>query len=145
MINSKLKTVFARWNDENKVKVIETIGDDEMKSLLGYDRARAYELFRMKLDDEYFNGLFEEYYAPIKQALDEKRANVKKRTPKLPANRIEEIDQEIRNLQAQIAKLQIERTKEVEAEKERAVNAAKKMIEQLSPEQREALLASLQG
>jgi uncharacterized small protein (DUF1192 family) len=143
MINSKFKTVFGRWSDENKQKVIEAIGDDEMKSIVTYDKPRAFELFKERLNEEYFNEAFAVYYKPIREALDAKKASVKKRAPKVSPSRVAEIDNAIKTLQEQIARLQIERTKAVDAEKMKAVNEVMKMIEKFSPEQRASLMESL--
>lgn len=143
MINSKFKTVFGRWSDENKQKVIEAIGDDEMKSIVTYDKPRAFELFKEKLNEEYFNEAFAVYYKPIREVLDAKKASVKKRAPKVSPSRVAEIDNAIKTLQEQIARLQIERTKAVDAEKMKAVNEVMKMIEKFSPEQRASLMESL--
>ncbi len=145
MIRKKFRTVFVRWNDENKLKAIETIGDDEMKSVVTYDRARAYEMFKERLNDESFNEAFGAYYKPIRDAIDERKANMKRRVMKNPSNRVEEIDNAIKTLQDQIARLQIERDRAEEVEREKALHDVKKMIAKLSPEQRNALLSSLQN
>ena len=75
--------------------------------------------------------------------MDAKKASVKKRAPKVSPSRVAEIDNAIKTLQEQIARLQIERTKAVDAEKMKAVNEVMKMIEKFSPEQRASLMESL--
>ena len=113
MIDLKLKTIFARWTEDNRVKAIYAVGDDDIKETLNYDRGRAFSMFNDRLDNEDFNYRFQEYYSVLKKEADERKANRKKRVPKVPANRIEEIDNKIKELESQIAKLRIEREKEV--------------------------------
>ncbi len=143
MADLKLKTVFARWTDDNKVKAIYAVGDDDIKDTLNYDRERAFSMFSDRLENGDFNYRFNEYYSELKKEAAERKANSKKRTPKVAANRIEEIDNKIKELESQIAKLKIEREKEVNLQNERMVNEARKMLDKLSEEQRMSLLEAI--
>lgn len=143
MIDLKLKTIFARWTEDNKVKAIYAVGDDDIKDTLNYDRGRAFSMFNDRLDNEDFNYRFQEYYSVLKKEADERKANRKKRVPKVPANRIEEIDNMIKELESQIAKLKIEREKEVNLLNEKMFKEARKMLDKLSEEQRMSLLETI--
>lgn len=143
MIDLKLKTIFARWTEDNKVKAIYAVGDDDIKDTLNYDRGRAFSMFNDRLDNEDFNYRFQEYYSVLKKEADERKANRKKRVPKVPANRIEEIDNKIKELESQIAKLRIEREKEVNLLNEKMFKEARKMLDKLSEEQRMSLLETI--
>lgn len=143
MIDLKLKTIFARWTEDNKVKAIYAVGDDDIKDTLNYDRGRAFSMFNDRLDNEDFNYRFQEYYSVLKKEADERKANRKKRVPKVPANRIEEIDNMIKELESQIAKLKIEREKEVNLLNEKMFKEARKMLDKLSEEQRMSLLEAI--
>ena len=59
MIDLKLKTIFARWTEDNRVKAIYAVGDDDIKETLNYDRGRAFSMFNDRLDNEYFNYRFQ--------------------------------------------------------------------------------------
>lgn len=61
----------------------------------------------------------------------------------MPANRIEEIDNKIKELESQIAKLRIEREKEVNLLNEKMFKEARKMLDKLSEEQRMSLLETI--
>ncbi len=143
MIDLKLKTIFARWTEDNRVKAIYAVGDDDIKETLNYDRGRAFSMFNDRLDNEDFNYRFQEYYSVLKKEADERKANRKKRVPKVPANRIEEIDNKIKELESQIAKLRIEREKEVNLLNEKMFKEARKMLDKLSEEQRMSLLETI--
>lgn len=143
MIDLKLKTIFARWTEDNRVKAIYAVGDDDIKETLNYDRGRAFSMFNDRLDNEDFNYRFQEYYSVLKKEADERKANRKKRVPKVPANRIEEIDNMIKELESQIAKLKIEREKEVNLLNEKMFKEARKMLDKLSEEQRMSLLETI--
>ena len=143
MIDLKLKTIFARWTEDNRVKAIYAVGDDDIKETLNYDRGRAFSMFNDRLDNEDFNYRFQEYYSVLKKEADERKANRKKRVPKVPANRIEEIDNKIKELESQIAKLRIEREKEVNLLDEKMFKEARKMLDKLSEEQRMSLLETI--
>lgn len=143
MIDLKLKTIFARWTEDNRVKAIYAVGDDDIKETLNYDRGRAFSMFNDRLDNEDFNYRFQEYYSVLKKEVDERKANRKKRVPKVPANRIEEIDNKIKELESQIAKLRIEREKEVNLLNEKMFKEARKMLDKLSEEQRMSLLETI--
>lgn len=143
MIDLKLKTIFARWTEDNRVKAIYAVGDDGIKETLNYDRGRAFSMFNDRLDNEDFNYRFQEYYSVLKKEADERKANRKKRVPKVPANRIEEIDNKIKELESQIAKLRIEREKEVNLLNEKMFKEARKMLDKLSEEQRMSLLETI--
>lgn len=143
MIDLKLKTIFARWTEDNRVKAIYAVGDDDIKETLNYDRGRAFSMFYDRLDNEDFNYRFQEYYSVLKKEADERKANRKKRVPKVPANRIEEIDNKIKELESQIAKLRIEREKEVNLLNEKMFKEARKMLDKLSEEQRMSLLETI--
>ena len=143
MIDLKLKTIFARWTEDNRVKAIYAVGDDDIKETLNYDRGRAFSMFNDRLDNEDFNYRFQEYYSVLKKEADERKANRKKRVPKVPANRIEEIDNKITELESQIAKLRIEREKEVNLLNEKMFKEARKMLDKLSEEQRMSLLETI--
>ena len=143
MIDLKLKTIFARWTEDNRVKAIYAVGDDDIKETLNYDRGRAFSMFNDRLDNEDFNYRFQEYYSVLKKEADERKANRKKRVPKVPANRIEEIDNKIKELESQIAKLRIEREKEVNLLNEKIFKEARKMLDKLSEEQRMSLLETI--
>ncbi len=143
MIDLKLKTIFARWTEDNRVKAIYAVGDDDIKETLNYDRGRAFSMFNDRLDNEDFNYRFQEYYSVLKKEADERKANRKKRVPKVPANRIEEIDNNIKELESQIAKLRIEREKEVNLLNEKMFKEARKMLDKLSEEQRMSLLETI--
>lgn len=143
MIDLKLKTIFARWTEDNRVKAIYAVGDDDIKDTLNYDRGRAFSMFNDRLDNEDFNYRFQEYYSVLKKEADERKANRKKRVPKVPANRIEEIDNMIKELESQIAKLKIEREKEVNLLNEKMFKEARKMLDKLSEEQRMSLLETI--
>ena len=143
MIDLKLKTIFARWTEDNRVKAIYAVGDDDIKETLNYDRGRAFSMFNDRLDNEDFNYRFQEYYSVLKKDADERKANSKKRVPKVPANRIEEIDNKIKELESQIAKLRIEREKEVNLLNEKMFKEARKMLDKLSEEQRMSLLETI--
>lgn len=143
MTDLKLKTIFARWTEDNKVKAIYAVGDDDIKDTLNYDRGRAFSMFNDRLDNDDFNYRFQEYYSVLKREADERKANRKKRVPKMPANRIEEIDNKIKELESQIAKLKIEREKEVNLLNEKMVKEARKMLDKLSEEQRMSLLETI--
>ena len=143
MIDLKLKTIFARWTEDNRVKAIYAVGDNDIKETLNYDRGRAFSMFNDRLDNEDFNYRFQEYYSVLKKEADERKANRKKRVPKVPANRIEEIDNKIKELESQIAKLRIEREKEVNLLNEKMFKEARKMLDKLSEEQRMSLLETI--
>ena len=143
MIDLKLKTIFARWTEDYRVKAIFAVGDDDIKETLNYDRGRAFSMFNDRLDNEDFNYRFQEYYSVLKKEADERKANRKKRVPKVPANRIEEIDNKIKELESQIAKLRIEREKEVNLLNEKMFKEARKMLDKLSEEQRMSLLETI--
>ena len=143
MIDLKLKTIFARWTEDNRVKAIYAVGDDDIKETLNYDRGRAFSMFNDRLDNEDFNYRFQEYYSVLKKEADERNANRNKRVPKVPANRIEEIDNKIKELESQIAKLRIEREKEVNLLNEKMFKEARKMLDKLSEEQRMSLLETI--
>lgn len=143
MIDLKLKTIFARWTEDNRVKAIYAVGDDDIKETLNYDRGRAFSMFNDRLGNEDFNYRFQEYYSVLKKEADERKANRKKRVPKVPANRIEEIDNKIKELESQIAKLRIEREKEVNLLNEKMFKEARKMLDKLSEEQRMSLLETI--
>ena len=143
MIDLKLKTIFSRWTEDNRVKAIYAVGDDDIKETLNYDRGRAFSMFNDRLDNEDFNYRFQEYYSVLKKEADERKANRKKRVPKVPANRIEEIDNKIKELESQIAKLRIEREKEVNLLNEKMFKEARKMLDKLSEEQRMSLLETI--
>ena len=143
MIDLKLKTIFARWTEDNRVKAIYAVGDDDIKETLNYDRGRAFSMFNDRLDNEDFNYRFQEYYSVLKKEADERKANRKKRVPKVPANRIEEIDNKIKELESQIAKLRIEREKEDNLLNEKMFKEARKMLDKLSEEQRMSLLETI--
>lgn len=100
-------------------------------------------MFNDRLDNEDFNYRFQEYYSVLKKEADERKANRKKRVPKVPANRIEEIDNKIKELESQIAKLRIEREKEVNLLNEKMFKEARKMLDKLSEEQRMSLLETI--
>lgn len=139
----KLKTVFARWTEDNKIKAIYAVGDDDIKDTLNYDKGRAFAMFYDRLEDGDFNNRFHEYYSALKQEADERKANVRKRPAKVATNKIEEIDNRIKELESQISKLKAEREKEISLQNERMVKEARKMIDKLSDEQRMSLLQSL--
>lgn len=71
MANLKLKQVFGRWIDENKVKAFNAIADDDLKSMLASDKEKAFEVFKNKLGEEEFNAAFDSYYQKIKPAKKE--------------------------------------------------------------------------
>lgn len=87
MANLRLKQVFGRWGDDNKVKAFNAIADDDLKSMLTSDKDKAFEAFKNKLVEEEFNAAFDSYYQTIKPA--------KKESSKKESSKVEEIKKNV--------------------------------------------------
>lgn len=149
MANLRLRQVFGRWSEENKVKAIETVGDDTLKSMLTTDKEAAFISFKDKLEEEEFNNAFNDYYQTIKPTKKEisnegKRVVVRK-TPDSIEKTIKALEKQIEDNKLRIEKLKIEKEKLIESEKFKNANKLKKQFEKLTDEEKTFLLQQLQS
>lgn len=92
MANLRLKQVFGRWSDDNKVKAFNAIADDDLKLMLASDKEKAFETFKNKLGEEEFNAAFNSYYQTIKPAKKESSKKESSKAEIIKKNVIDEID-----------------------------------------------------
>lgn len=140
MANLRLKQVFGRWSDDNKVKAFNAIADDDLKSMLASDKEKAFETFKNKLGEEEFNAAFDSYYQTIKPAKketsNEGKRVVVRRTPELIDKTIKGLEKQIEDNKLRIEKLKVEKEKLIEAEKFKNANKLKKQFDKMTDEEK---------
>lgn len=129
MANLRLKQVFGRWSDDNKVKAFNAIADDDLKSMLASDKEKAFETFKNKLGEEEFNAAFDSYYQTIKPA--------KKETSKKEHSKIEELNNEFTSILNSLKSLSFD-------ELNRIIVKANLIIDKKKEDEKKAIEAKIQ-